>query len=236
MRILQLVHWEPRFSYNNAAYFSRRGACVETLKLFAGEPAPDPRRYDAVIVYGGYMSAYDDAGNPWIPDELRFLESCLKAERPVLGICLGSQLLARFLGARVYPSDAPEFGFKRLRLTEAGAEDPALGRLANYPSCHFLALEWHNDAWDLPSGAVRLAESDAWANEAFRYGPLVLGIQFHLEFTQAHMAYAVAHNAGKLPADPEAEPPEAFVASGARWDELADNMERLLEGFLGGRV
>lgn len=234
MRVLQLIHWEPKFEYNCSGYFARRGDRVDNAQLFKGGPAPEPEDYDALIVYGGYMSAFDDSGHPWIKDELRFLESCLKAGLPVLGICLGSQLLARLLGARIYKSDFPEFGFKRLELTEEGAADPALGRLAGPGGRGFLALEWHNDAWDLPAGAVRLARSEAWENQAFRYGPKVLATQFHLEFTQPHMAAGVAANSGELPADPAAEAPEAFVAPGPRWEEIRLNMERLLDGFLEG--
>ena len=91
--ILKLEHWQPKFPYNDATFFADRGDTVDILQLFAGEKAPDPRAFDLAIVYGGYMSAYDDAGNPWIAEELRFMERCLKAGTPMLGICLGSQLL-----------------------------------------------------------------------------------------------------------------------------------------------
>ena len=94
-RILKVQHWQPEFQYNDEDFFAQRGDRVDHLLLFAGEAAPDPRLYDLAIVYGGYMSAFDDAGQPWLARELRFLEECLKAGTPVLGICLGSQLLAR---------------------------------------------------------------------------------------------------------------------------------------------
>jgi GMP synthase (glutamine-hydrolysing) len=155
-RILKVQHWKPEFDYNDTSFFKGRGDKTEDLLLFAGEKAPDPRLYDLVIVYGGYMSAFDDAGNPWITDEMRFLEECLKAGIPLFGICLGSQLLARILGARIYRSPAPEFGFKRISLNAAGAADPVLGDLGGSEK-NFLAIEWHDDAWDLPPGAELLA-------------------------------------------------------------------------------
>jgi len=99
MKILQIEHWPVRFPYDNASYFARRGDSVEDLRIYAGQPCPNPTEFGAVIVYGGYMSAYDDARHPWIADELRYIEKCVKAGVPVLGICLGSQLLARLLGA-----------------------------------------------------------------------------------------------------------------------------------------
>jgi len=234
MRILEVLHGKPECSYNNAGFLRHRGDGMAVADFSRGFPVPDPSASDAVIVYGGYMSAYDDAASPWLAEELRFLEACLGAGQRVLGICLGSQLLARLLGARVYRSAFPEFGFKRIELTGEGHADPVFGRLAQAGGRGFLGLEWHDDAWDLPSGATRLARSPGWENQAFRYGDQVLAIQFHLEFTQEHMARAVAAQKGALPADPDGEPPEVFAASGPKWAELQSNMETLLEGFLDG--
>jgi GMP synthase-like glutamine amidotransferase len=234
-RILGLRHGKEGFEYNNAAFFARRGDVSEFAHIFEGEEPPDPRRYDLVIAYGGEMSAYDELASPWIPRELRFLEACLKAGTPLLGLCLGSQLLARTLGARVYRSPSPEFGFKRLRLTPEGLADPALGALAEGDR-GFLALQWHDDAWDLPAGASRLATGAAWPNQAFRYGPGLLALQFHLEFTQAHMAWAVAQPGAGGSDDPEREDPASFAAPGPRYDELRSNMEKLLGRLLAGEA
>jgi GMP synthase-like glutamine amidotransferase len=234
-RILGLQHWKDGFEYNNAAFFARRGDTSEFAHIFDGEEPPDPRQYDLVIAYGGEMNAYDEGEHPWIPRELRFLEDCLKAGTPLLGICLGSQLLARTLGARVYRSPSPEFGFKRLRLTPDGLADPVLGALADGDR-GFLALQWHDDAWDLPAGASRLATGPAWPNQAFRYGPGLLALQFHLEFTQPHMAWAIARPGAGESDDPEREDRASFAAPGPRYDELRSNMEKVLEGLLDGEA
>jgi GMP synthase (glutamine-hydrolysing) len=229
--ILSVQHWESRFEYNSAAYHARRGDAVAEYRPYVGQAAPDPRRFDLVVVNGGEMSAYDDAGNPWLADELAFIDRCLSGGISLLGICLGSQLIARALGARVHPCPAPEFGFKRISYTDAGAADPALGRLAS-AGRDFLAIEWHEDAWDLPAGAELLASTPSWPNQAFRLGPAVLAIQFHLEFTQRHMAWSVSRPGERLPADPEAEDKSSFTAPGPRYDELRLNMESLLDGLL----
>ena len=232
MRILQIKHLPGNFPYNSTRWFGARGHEVRAVQLCRGEEPPEPQSQDAIIVYGGYMSAYDDQGHPWIREELGYLEACLKAEVPILGICLGSQLLARLLGARVYKSDRPEFGFHQIRLVQAGRDHPGLGPLATGPGGTFLALEWHNDAWDLPGGAQLLASSETWPNQAFSYGEKVLAIQFHLEFIRDHMVGAVAENPEGIPRGPGCEDPAAFLADQGRFDELGRNMAQLLEGFL----
>jgi len=235
MQILHVVHSETEYPFNNGTFYERRGDTVDTIVIRNAGHLPEPRRYSAVIVYGGAMSAYDDQGNPWIATELRFLESCMRAGTPILGICLGSQLLARLLGANVYRSPSPEFGFKRMSLTSAGLSDPVLGPLGRMsPDRGFLAIEWHSDAWDLPRGAELLASSSAWANQAFRYGSSVLALQFHLEFTQAHLDKASREDPANLPADREGENPAAFAVPDGRLVEIACSMEKLLGSFLPG--
>ena len=230
MRILEVLHWQPRFPYNNAAFYARRGDRVDTSLLFAGEKTPDPRGYDAVVVYGGYMSAYDEVAHPWIKEELRFLEACLGAGTRVLGICLGSQLLARLLGARVYKSEKPEFGFTPITLTDEGSLDPLFKNLNAGKG--FLGMEWHNDAWDLPKGCAHLAMSERWRNQAFRYGDRVYAIQFHLEFTREHMLHALFDKKGDLPRGEGIESPESFLADPKRFDSVRATMENMLGGLL----
>jgi GMP synthase - Glutamine amidotransferase domain len=235
-RILSVQHWAPRYGYDNEGFFARRGDRVENLLLFAGEKAPDPRLYDLVIVYGGLMSAYDDQACPWISRELAFLEDCARHGTKILGICLGSQLLARMLGARVYRSDHPECGFKEITLTATGRRDPELGSLGDEGG-RFLSLEWHDDAWDLPSGTELLASDAAWPNQAFRYENM-LAIQFHLEFTQPHIRGFIEAPGFVRSSDPAGEEPDRLVAPGPRYAEIAGNMETLLEAMLaaGDRV
>jgi|GEM_PF-1506587 len=230
-RILSVEHGRDGFEYNSAAFFAERGDRRDSALFFEGQGAPDPRLYDLVVVYGGEMSAYDDRGHPWILQEMRFLEACLEAETRILGICFGSQILARVLGAEVFKCEVPEFGFKRVSLTAAGAKDPVLGCLGGEDGT-FVAIQWHDDAWELPSGAELLASGERWANQAFRYGPRVLGTQFHLEFTREHMAWSVGQPGFAPPPDPEGEDPQSFASPSPRYGEVRESMERVLTGIL----
>ena len=161
-----------------AGVLSSRGIPIETARIFDEMPVPrDPEKYSAVIAMGGPMSAYDGGKHPFIADELAFLEKAMKKEIPVLGICLGSQLMAAALGARVYPGPVKEIGFLPVTLTAEGKADAVTSVLGDT----FEPLLWHGDIFDLPRGAVRLASSGTAENQAFRFGKSAYGLLFHME-------------------------------------------------------
>lgn len=141
-----------------------------------GEPL-DANAFDAIIAMGGPMSANDSL--PGLAEELALIERSIHAGVPVLGVCLGSQLIAKALGERVYKNDRLEIGWAPVHLTDAGRGDPVLGCLKS-PETVF---HWHGETFDLPKGAEWLAWSDACRHQAFRYGKNVYGLQFHPEVT-----------------------------------------------------
>ena len=132
-----------------------------------------------MIVLGGPIGAYEDAIYPFLKHELRFLERRLAADRPTLGICLGAQLMARALGARVYAGPRKEIGWAPLTLTPEGRRSP-LDRLAGRGEA---VLHWHGDTFDLPVGAVRLASTALYENQAFAWRQSAMALQFHPEVT-----------------------------------------------------
>lgn len=142
------------------------------------EPLPG-QDYRGIIILGGPMSANDDLDG--LRDELRLIGHALDAGTPLLGICLGSQLIAKALGARVYRNSALEIGWKPVYLTESALEDPVFRGIPR--SADF--FHWHGETFDLPRGAEFLAWSDLCRHQAYRFGRRVYGIQFHPEITAA---------------------------------------------------
>ncbi|MFZ2996015.1 glutamine amidotransferase [Sphingobium sp.] len=130
---------------------------------------------DLLIMMGGPMGVYEHDRHPWIPLQIEKLAARLDNDRPTLGVCLGSQMIAAALGARVYPGGHMELGFAPIRVNEAGAESP-LRHVDGVPLLH-----WHSDTFDLPDGVELLASTDRYAHQAFRRGRNLLALQFHAE-------------------------------------------------------
>jgi GMP synthase-like glutamine amidotransferase len=142
-----------------------------------GDPLPDLQELDGLVVMGGPMGALDDHEHPHLPAERELLAAAVAAELPVLGVCLGAQLLAAAAGAKVYHGPVLEVGLGTVDLTDAGRADPVLG-----PAGPRLdVLHWHQDTFELPDDAVHLASSDIYPHQAFRLGEQAYGLQFHLE-------------------------------------------------------
>ena len=158
-----------------------RGWRLIRAELDEGDPLPELGDLDAVVVMGGPVGAYEESAYPWLTAEQQLLRAAVSSGTPVFGVCLGAQLLAASMGARVYRAPTPEVGVLEVALTVAGREDPVAGALPR----SFLTLQWHSDTFDLPPGAVRLASSPAYPNQAFRIGATAYGVQFHLEVTDA---------------------------------------------------
>ncbi len=199
--VLQHIACEPPGSYEDE--LRARGYMLERVEIDEGERLPDWREFTGLIVMGGPMGAYDDDRLPWLTEEKALIADAVRGGMPMWGVCLGAQLLAASLGAHVAPGPRAEVGVLAVQRTAAGAEDPVFAVLPD----EFDALQWHADTWELPEGALQLARSDAYEQQAFVYRR-AYGVQFHLE-----VGVGLATEWGEVPA--YAASLEAILGPGA---------------------
>lgn len=157
-----------------APWLSRHATSCQIVRLYAGEECPAPAGVDLLLILGGPMSVNDEGEFPWLRAEKAFIRQVIDRDRPVLGICLGSQLIASALGAAVRPNFHKEIGWLAI-------EGIATRTPISLPS--MTVFQWHGDTFDLPENAILLARSKACAHQAFSYKEKVLALQFHLEST-----------------------------------------------------
>lgn len=145
------------------------------------EAQPSIEKYNGLIVLGGYMGVYDSDQHRHLLHEMHVIEQALKKGVPILGICLGSQMIAHVLGGKVHKGDRPEVGWSKVKLTEEGSRDSLFQGFEKEE----MIFQLHQDTFEIPKGAIHLASSDLYASQAFRYQQNVYGLQFHLEVDQA---------------------------------------------------
>ncbi len=159
-----------------------RGIRYKMVNL-STESCPNPKGFDTLILMGGPMSANDINRYPYLNTEIRFLKEFINDDKKVLGICLGSQLIAKVLGAKVYKGSVPEIGWYNIEITSEGKKDPVFSRLIPNNSSSIKVFQWHEETFDLPNKAVKLASSDLYPVQAFRYRDTIYSFQFHIEVT-----------------------------------------------------
>ena len=220
--VLQHVPFEGLGSIES--WLSARHARVTATRFFEDPSLPEAADFDLLIALGGPMSVNEEDLLPWLRAEKRFIAQAIALGCPVLGICLGAQLIASALGTRVYPGPHKEIGWHPVYGIRA---EP--GSFA-FPG-EFLAFHWHGETFDLPPGAVCLASSDACRHQAFRFGRNVLGLQSHLETTPASLSALVERCRDELSAGGayvqtedslRDAPPQTYAAVNAQMSAVLD--------------
>ena len=177
MKALILMHVEHEGPGTLGTFLEEEGVETRTLRLYGGDECPAyPEETDLIVSMGGPMNVYEDGEYPFLAEEVRFISTALKAGIPVMGICLGAQIIARACGAAVYRAPVEEIGWSTVTITEEGRRDTLFkGMPRQVP-----VLQWHGDTFDLPEGGTLLATSAVCPNQAFRVGS-AFGLQFHVE-------------------------------------------------------
>lgn len=178
--VLTIQHIECEGPGIIASSLRAAGIGLQILHPYAGDPVPDHLEgFGGLLILGGPMNADDLTTHPFLEAERALIRSAIQSGIPVLGICLGAQLIARVLGAKVYKAERTEIGFKRVERNPEADGDALFGEFPEFG----IVFQWHEDTFDLPLGATRLAHSVVCENQAFRWGDHVWAVQFHLEVT-----------------------------------------------------
>jgi len=188
------------------------GHSLVTVNLYEQEPVPQAGDFDAWLIMGGPMNVDELDQHPYLLPERQLIAELIRRDRPILGICLGAQLIARSAEARVYARRPKEIGLFNVELAAEAGDDPLFFDL---PS-PLEVFQWHGDTFDLPAGATWLARSERYPHQAFRLGRRVYAIQFHLEVTlpTARQWYRNwQEELAQLPAGEQSPPPEAQLAA-----------------------
>jgi len=189
------AHWLQHVPFEGLGcieeWMVSKGIEPSCTKVYAGDPLPDPAEVKFLVIMGGPMSVNEETIYPWLVEEKQLIRSVMDREKPIFGICLGAQLIASALGARVYPARQKEIGWFPVRPSDKPTPNTLFPEEIN-------VFHWHGETFDLPDGAERLASTDVCRNQAFRLGSNVLATQFHLEVRPEGAKALVQNSAGDL--------------------------------------
>ncbi len=224
MVVLQHVPFEGPAAI--AEWAATRKVNVTVRHLYRGDSLPDLSEFDMLTVMGGPMSANDEVVLPWLAPEIARVGDAIASEKIVLGVCLGAQIIAKALGAKVYKGVQKEIGWFPVRAEAAHALFRGLPP-------QFMAFHWHGETFDLPVKAERLASTPVTANQAFAIGKKVLGLQFHMEATEKSVNALIEHASDDIGDGAYEQKPDAIRAGVGHCAALRAHLDHVLDN-LGG--
>jgi GMP synthase-like glutamine amidotransferase len=167
---------------------------LSSTKFFQNDSLPNPSEIDMLIIMGGPMSVNDESDYHWLKDEKKFIKQSIEKNKIVLGICLGAQLIADVLGYKIYNNNCKEIGWFPIKPTKQTKKS----NLFNFLPDELTVFHWHGETFDIPNGAVHLAESEGCGNQAFVLNGKVIGLQFHFEVTENSVKEMTKHGKSEL--------------------------------------
>jgi len=226
MHVLQHVPFEGLGTIESWVLENR--FAISKTCFWRNETLPKPDEIDWLTIMGGPMSVHDEREYPWLISEKAFIRKMIRLDRPVLGVCLGAQLIAEVLGGNVHKNPQKEVGWFPVTLKSPGGDHPPFDALPK----SFLAFHWHGETFDLPPGARHAAESEACVQQAFVYGRCVVGLQFHIEYTQSSIEGMLEHCGDEICQAPFIQSREGILANRDALRAAHGNLETLLDEML----
>ncbi len=222
LHYLQHVPFEGLASIETWA--RKSNVVITCTRLFQDEPLPPDDEFDWLVVMGGPMSIHDEIMYPWLAREKTFIRKTIEQGRHVLGICLGAQLIADALGARVSVNDQKEIGWFPIQVADGA--DQGLRKIL--PG-QLEVVHWHGETFELPDGSTLLATSTACRHQGFVYEDKVIGLQFHLETTRESLEALIAHCGDEIVAGQFIQQPAAMLGDESRFEKINQVMDQLLD-------
>ncbi|MGB7568996.1 MAG: type 1 glutamine amidotransferase [Chitinivibrionales bacterium] len=210
------------------AYARNKGFLISGTRIYKKDPFPGPDDFDWLIIMGGPMGVHDERVFPWIIDEQKCIERAIRANKKILGICLGAQLIADVLGAKVYANRTREIGWFPVTLSGDAHKTGIFHGISD----RFIAFHWHGDTFDIPRGALHIAMSEACANQAFVYDGHVMGLQFHCESTAESITALIDNCGNEIHDGSSMQKAEAIRSNFDRIPEINTTMSILLDNLL----
>jgi len=206
-----------------------RGHRLTATRLYAGHRLPATEEFDWLFILGGPMNVYEESRYPWLAREKRFIGEALREGKVLIGICLGAQLLACVLGAKVTRNPCVEIGWYPVQKASQASQSSLSGFLPD----SFPAFHWHGDTFEIPRGAVHLARSEACENQAFAFDERVVAFQFHLESTRESVENLIHSCPEDLAEGPFIQSPLHMLADLGRFRAINDLMADIFDGLAG---
>lgn len=197
-------------------------------RLYEKHRFPEMADIDWLIVMGGPMGVVDEAAYPWLAEEKNFIRSAIQHGKTIIGICLGSQLIAGVLGAKVYPNYQKEIGWFDVKLSEAAIQHPLFKNFDD----KFTVFHWHGDTFDIPEGSIHLISSDTCSNQAFLFNRKVLGLQFHFEVTAQTLKEMIVNGKDELIENTTIQPAEQILEQTGFIESNNRKMFQILDYFM----
>jgi len=225
------IHYLQHIDFENAAniesWANSNNYSLSSTALYKNEKLPELNSFDLLIILGGTMNIYEEERFPWLKEEKVFIKNAIKKGKFVLGICLGAQLLADALGAKVYKNKYKEIGWYNVNLTDYAANSEFFKGIPKTLE----VFQWHGDTFDIPENCIKLASNEICENQAFIYNNRVIGLQFHLEASRSFINNLLENCAGELVKSDYIQSYE-YITGYEKINDLEQNFDKFLNNLI----